>query len=55
VSSAIVGATRPEQVVENVTPLDVELSDDLVAAIEAALASAMVNDPDLTVSPPGRG
>jgi aryl-alcohol dehydrogenase-like predicted oxidoreductase len=55
VSSAIVGATRPEQVVENVTALDVELSDDLVAAIEAALASAMVNDPDLTVSPPGRG
>jgi aryl-alcohol dehydrogenase-like predicted oxidoreductase len=54
VASAIVGATRPEQVIENVTALDVDLSDDLVAAIEAALEPAMVNDPDRTASPGSR-
>ncbi len=54
VASAIVGATRPEQVIENVTALDVELSADLVAAIESALSPAAVTDPALTVSPPGR-
>jgi aryl-alcohol dehydrogenase-like predicted oxidoreductase len=54
VASAIVGATRPEQVTENVAALDVELSDDLVAAIEAALEPASVNDPSLTVTPPRR-
>ena len=55
VASAIVGATRPDQVTENATALDVELDDDLVEAIEAALAPAVVDDPDLTVSPPSRG
>ena len=55
VASAIVGATRPEQVTENVTALDVELSDDLVAAIEAALAPAVESDPARTVSPASRG
>ena len=55
VASAIVGATRPEQVIDNVTALDVDLSDDLVASIEAALAPVCVTDPALTVSPPGRG
>ena len=54
VSSAIVGATRPEQVTENVEAIDVELSDDLVAAIEAALEPASVNDPSLTFTPPRR-
>ncbi|MGH8997508.1 MAG: aldo/keto reductase, partial [Acidimicrobiales bacterium] len=54
VASAIVGATRPEQVTENMSALDVELSDELVAAIEAALEPASVNDPNLTVSPPSR-
>ena len=54
VASAIIGATRPEQVTENVSALDVELSDDLVKAIEAALEPASVNDPGLTVTPPRR-
>ncbi len=54
VASAIVGATRPEQVVENVTALDVKLTDDLVRAIEDALAPIVVDDPALTVSPPSR-
>jgi aryl-alcohol dehydrogenase-like predicted oxidoreductase len=54
VASAIVGATRPEQVTQNVTALDVDLSDDLVRAIEDALSPIAVDDPALTVSPPTR-
>ncbi len=54
VASTIVGATRPEQLAENVTALDVDLGDDLVAAIEAALAPAVTDDPALTVSPASR-
>ena len=52
VSSAIVGATRPEQISENVSALDVHLDDDLVTAIEAVLAPVTTSDPSLTISPP---
>lgn len=38
VSSAITGATRPEQVIDNAAAADVTLGDDVVAAIEAILA-----------------
>jgi len=38
VSAAIVGATRPEQVRENVAAAGVELTPDTLAAIDAALA-----------------
>ena len=38
VSAAIVGASRPEQVRENVAAAGVTLSDDTLAAIDAALA-----------------
>ncbi len=54
VSSAIVGATRPEQIIENVKAVDLVLEDDFVAAIEAALASASTNDPGMTSSPAKR-
>jgi aryl-alcohol dehydrogenase-like predicted oxidoreductase len=37
VTSAIVGASRPEQVRENAAAADVELSDDVVAAVDSAL------------------
>ncbi|MDZ4768018.1 MAG: aldo/keto reductase family protein [Chloroflexota bacterium] len=37
VSSAIIGATRAEQVIENVKAADVTLSDDVIARIEAIL------------------
>ena len=40
VASAIIGATRPEQVHENARAADVELSDDVLAAIDAALGDA---------------
>jgi aryl-alcohol dehydrogenase-like predicted oxidoreductase len=54
VSSAIVGATRPEQLVENVRAADIVLDDDLVVAIEEVLAPVTKLDPALTVSPSRR-
>ncbi len=54
VASAIVGASRPEQLTQNVTALDVTLDDDLVAAVDAVLEPVVVRDPALTVSPPTR-
>jgi 1-deoxyxylulose-5-phosphate synthase len=41
VSAVIVGATRPEQVRENVAAADVKLSDDTLRAIEDALGSSI--------------
>jgi aryl-alcohol dehydrogenase-like predicted oxidoreductase len=51
VSSAIVGATRPEQVIENVAASGVTLDADLMTAIDDVLAGVVVTDPRLTVSP----
>jgi aryl-alcohol dehydrogenase-like predicted oxidoreductase len=42
VSAVIVGATRPEQVHENVAAADVKLSADTIAAIDEALRTAAV-------------
>jgi aryl-alcohol dehydrogenase-like predicted oxidoreductase len=54
VSSAILGATRPEQIAENVTALDIDLEPDFVAALEKVLAPATQVDPGLTISPEHR-
>jgi len=54
VSSAIIGASRPEQVRENVGALDVVLDDDLVAAIDGVLKPVTLRDPALTASPAHR-
>lgn len=54
VSAAIVGATRPEQLQENVKALDVELEPELLLAIEEVLGPVVKRDPALTESPPGR-
>ena len=51
VSSAIMGATRPEQVHENVKASGVKLSSDVMAAIDAALAPVAITDPELTIAP----
>jgi aryl-alcohol dehydrogenase-like predicted oxidoreductase len=48
VASAIVGATRPEQLDDNVGALDVEVTDDLAARIDDILGPEMVDDPSLT-------
>ena len=54
VSSAIVGASRPEQIAENVKALDIELEPDFVEAIEEALAPTTLFDPAFTFSPEER-
>ena len=56
VSSAIVGASRPEQLDESVSASGVVLDDDLLAAIDAALAGVVIDDPAHTAqaSPPQR-
>ncbi|MDO5752406.1 aldo/keto reductase family protein [Arthrobacter sp.] len=54
VATALVGASRPEQVKENVKASGVKIPAELMAAIDAALAPSMVTDPALTVSPPTR-
>ena len=54
VATALVGASRPEQVAENVKASGVKIPAELMAAIDAALAPSFVKDPALTVSPPTR-
>jgi aryl-alcohol dehydrogenase-like predicted oxidoreductase len=54
VSSAIVGASRPEQIAENVKALEVVLEPDFVAAIEKALEPTTLFDPGFTISPATR-
>ena len=51
VSSAIVGASRPEQIAENVKALDVVLEPDFVEAIEEVLEPTTLFDPGFTLSP----
>ena len=54
VSSAIVGASRPEQIAENVKALDVVLEPDFVTAIEKVLEPTTLFDPGFTLSPATR-
>lgn len=54
VATALVGASRPEQVTENVQASGVRIPAELMAAIDTALATSIVNDPALTLSPPSR-
>jgi aryl-alcohol dehydrogenase-like predicted oxidoreductase len=48
VSAAIVGASRPEQVADNVKAAGVRLEDDVLQAIDDALGDVVVRDPALT-------
>ncbi|MBE6475156.1 MAG: aldo/keto reductase [Actinomyces succiniciruminis] len=54
ISAALVGASRPEQLVENVKASGVKLGDDVMAAIDAALGDIVERDPALTRSPEQR-
>ncbi|MHA7176348.1 aldo/keto reductase family protein [Arthrobacter sp. Sr24] len=54
VATALVGASRPEQVAENVKASGVKIPAELMATIDTALAPSVVNDPAKTVSPPTR-
>jgi len=51
VASAIIGASRPEQVHENVKAAGVKLDADVLAAIDAALDGSIERDASLTRSP----
>jgi aryl-alcohol dehydrogenase-like predicted oxidoreductase len=51
VASAIVGASRPEQVRDNVTAAGVKLEADVLKRIDEALGDIVVTDPALTQSP----
>ena len=51
VSSAIVGASRPEQIRDNVKAVGVKLEKDLLARIDEILGDAVVSDPSHTSSP----
>jgi aryl-alcohol dehydrogenase-like predicted oxidoreductase len=54
VSSAIVGATRPEQLQDNVKALDVTLDADMLKAIDEALDGVTTTDPAKTQAPEKR-
>ena len=51
VASAIVGATRPEQLVDSVKAAGVVLEADVMKQIDEILADVAERDPDKTVSP----
>ncbi|WP_438004970.1 aldo/keto reductase family protein [Sorangium sp. So ce321] len=54
VSSAIVGASRPEQVRDNVKAAGVKLDDAIMKKIDEVLGEVVVRDPKRTVSPAKR-
>ncbi|SEL19281.1 aldo/keto reductase family protein [Nonomuraea pusilla] len=54
VSSAIVGASRPEQVRDNVKASGVKLDDDVMKRIDDVLGPVVERDPGRTVSPATR-
>ncbi len=54
VSSAIVGATRPEQLADNVEAAGVKLDADVLKAIDVALDPVIERDPARTESPAKR-
>jgi aryl-alcohol dehydrogenase-like predicted oxidoreductase len=54
VASALIGASRPEQVHENVKAVGVRLSGDVMARIDEVLGDLVERDPAKTVSPPKR-
>ncbi|MGH3862606.1 aldo/keto reductase family protein [Actinokineospora sp.] len=51
VASAIIGASRPEQVTENVKAAGVKLDADLLAKIDDVLEGVIERDPRLTMTP----
>jgi len=54
VSAAIIGATRPEQVRENVKASGVQLDAEIMRRIDDVLGPVIERDPARTVSPPAR-
>jgi aryl-alcohol dehydrogenase-like predicted oxidoreductase len=48
VASAIIGASRPEQVTQNIAAAEFELSEDVLTAIDEALGDEVVREPRLS-------
>ncbi|MDD7465392.1 MAG: aldo/keto reductase family protein [Actinomycetaceae bacterium] len=48
VAAPIIGASRPEQIAENVEAADITLDDSVMAAIDEALGDVVIRDPRLT-------
>lgn len=54
VSSAIIGASKPEQIEQNVKAVGVEIPKEVLKKVDEALAGFIVSDPKETKSPPER-
>ncbi|MFM1784669.1 MAG: hypothetical protein RLZZ579_946 [Actinomycetota bacterium] len=54
VASAIVGASKPEQIADNVKAVGVEIPQELMKQIDEVLAGVITTDPKLTKSPESR-
>ncbi|MFM7013911.1 MAG: aldo/keto reductase family protein [Actinomycetota bacterium] len=54
VSSAIIGASRPEQIQENVKAVGVEIPVEIMKQVDEILKSFVISDPKETKSPPER-
>jgi aryl-alcohol dehydrogenase-like predicted oxidoreductase len=54
ISGAIVGATRPEQLVENVKAIDIKITDEVMKRIDEAVKDVVISDPSRTMSPKTR-
>ena len=54
IAAALVGASRPEQIADNVKAQDVTLDADVLAKIDEALGDIVEKDPSKTVSPEKR-
>jgi aryl-alcohol dehydrogenase-like predicted oxidoreductase len=54
VSAAIIGASRPEQVTENVKAAGTKLDADLLTRIDEVLGTVVQRDPSKTQSPAKR-
>jgi aryl-alcohol dehydrogenase-like predicted oxidoreductase len=54
VSSAIVGASRPDQIAENAAAAGITLPEDVRSAIDYVLGDLIITDPTRTRSPETR-
>jgi aryl-alcohol dehydrogenase-like predicted oxidoreductase len=54
VSSAIIGASKPEQIADNVKAVGVEIPAEVMKEVDQVLKDFIVSDPNETKSPPAR-
>ena len=54
VSSAIIGASKPEQIADNVKAVDAEIPYEIMQKVDQILSGLIVSDPNETKSPAAR-